>query len=120
VDGLGHPLRFILTGGQRHEITQAQSLITGVAGEYVIADRGYDSQEFRQYIQERGMSPVIPSHPGRKEPWDWDRHLYRERHLVECCINKMKHYRRVFCRFEKLDSRYLGFLHFTAALIWLR
>ena len=44
----------------------------------------------------------------------------RERHLVECFINKIKHYRRIFSRFEKLDTRYLGFLHFTAALIWLR
>ena len=50
----------------------------------------------------------------RKEP------AGRERHLVECFINKMKHYRRIFSRFEKLDTRYLGFLHFTAALIWLR
>ena len=56
----------------------------------------------------------------RKAPADYDRHLYRERHLVECFINKIKHYRRIFSRFEKLDTRYLGFLHFTAALIWLR
>ena len=56
----------------------------------------------------------------RKAPAGYDRHLYRERHLVECFINKIKHYRRIFSRFEKLDTRYLGFLHFTAALIWLR
>ena len=49
-----------------------------------------------------------------------DAYLYRERHLVECFINKIKHYRRVFSRFEKLDTSYLGFLQFTAALIWLR
>ena len=75
---------------------------------------------------------VSPAHPGtgydtghsapsnRKAPADYDRHLYRERHLVECFISKIKHYRRIFSRFEKLDTRYLGFLHFTAALIWLR
>ena len=67
-----------------------------------------------------GMMPVIPPRSNRKAPADYDRHLYRERHLVECFINKIKHYRRIFSRFEKLDTRYLGFLHFTAALIWLR
>ena len=120
VDALGNPLRFILTGGQKHDITQAQGLIADHAGEYVIADKGYDSREFRQYILERGMRPVIPPRSNRKEPQAYDACLYRERHLVECFINKIKHYRRVFSRFEKLDTRYLGFLHFTAALIWLR
>ena len=120
VDGLGNPLRFILTGGQQHDITQAEELIAGYAGEHVLADKGYDAQEFRQHILELGMMPVIPPRSNRKAPADYDRHLYRERHMVECFINKIKHYRRIFSRFEKLDTRYLGFLHFTAALIWLR
>ena len=60
------------------------------------------------------MMPVIPPRSNRKEPADYDRHRYRERHLVECFINKIKRYRRIFSRFEKLDTRYLGFLHFTA------
>ena len=109
-----------LTGGQQHDITQAEELIAGYAGEHVLADQGYDAQEFRQHILDLGMMPVIPPRSNRKEPADYDRHLYRERHLVECFINKIKHYRRIFSRFEKLDTRYLGFLHFTAALIWLR
>ena len=50
VDGLGNPLRFILTGGQRHDITQAEELIAGYAGEQVLADKGYDSQELREHI----------------------------------------------------------------------
>ena len=120
VDSLGNPLRFILTGGQQHDITQAEGLIDGYAGEYVLADKGYESQGFRQHILEHGMTPVIPPRSNRKQPCNYDAHLYRERHLVECFINKIKHYRRVFSRFEKLDTRYLGFLHFTAALIWLR
>ena len=117
---MGNPLRFILTGGQRHDITQAEELIAGYAGEQVLADKGYDSQEFREHILALGMTAVIPPRSNRKEPAGYDRHLYRERHLVECFINKIKHYRRIFSRFEKLDTRYLGFLHFTAALIWLR
>ena len=86
----------------------------------MIADKGYDSQGFGQYILDQGMSPVIPPRSNRKEPQAYDAHLYWERHLVECFINKMKYYRRIFFWFEKLDTRYLGFLHFTADLIWLR
>ena len=104
VDGLGNPLRFILTGGQQHDITQVEELIAGYAGEHVLADKGYDAQEFRQHILELGMMPVIPPRSNRKAPADYDRHLYRERHLVECFINKIKP-----------DISIPGFLHFTAA-----
>jgi transposase len=69
------------------------------------------------------MEPVIPPHQrakGEKAERPYDKWLYRERHLVECFMNKIKHYRRVFSRYEKLASRYLGFLHFVSSLIWLR
>ena len=120
VDGLGNPLRFTLTPGQQHDITQAEALVSGYPGEYVIADKGYDAQDFIQHLAESGMVAVIPSRANRKQPREYDAHLYRERQVVECFIGKIKHYRRVFSRFDKLDSRYLGFLQFAAALIWLR
>ena len=62
----------------------------------MLADKGYDSQEFREHILALGMTAVIPPRSNRKEPAGYDRHLYRERHLVECFINKIKHYRRIF------------------------
>lgn len=120
VDALGNPLRFTLTGGQRHDITQADALISGYKGEYVIADKSYDADAFRRVIKASGAEPVIPPRACRKECYDYDKHLYRERHLVECFINKIKHYRRIFSRFEKLAKRYLGFLSFVSVLIWLR
>ena len=95
-------------------------MISGYEGEYVIADKAYDSNEFLQRISDRGMVAVIPARANRKELRSYDAHLYKERHLVECFIGKMKHYRRIFSRFDKLDSRYLGFLQFAAVLIWLR
>ena len=52
--------------------------------------------------------------------WDYNVHLYKERHLVECFINKMKHYRSIFSRYDKLAKTYLRFLHFVSTLIWLR
>ena len=120
VDRLGNPLRFILMGGQEHDITQAEALLDGYSGEYVIGDKGYDAQGLRHYIAAQGMTPVIPGRSNRKIVVVYDQHLYPERHLVECFIGKIKRYRRVFTRFEKLSRRYLGFLHFAATLIWLR
>jgi transposase len=120
VDGLGNPLRLRLTAGHRHDITQASELVEGFSFDYLIADRGYAAQDFIALVVDCGMQPVIPPHPRAKEMREYDRWLYRERHLVECFINKIKHYRRVFSRFDKLASRYLGFLLFVGTLIWLR
>ena len=120
VDGLGNPLRFTLTGGQRHDITQADALLVGYESDYVIADRSYDADDFLVAIQASGATPVIPPHPRRIGKRDYDVDLYKERHLVECFIGKIKHYRRIFSRFEKLGKRYLSFLSFAGALIWLR
>jgi transposase len=63
---------------------------------------------------------VIPPRSNRKVMREYDTYIYKERHLVECFINKIKHYRRIFSRFEKLSTSYMGFLCFVGALIWLR
>ena len=120
VDGLGNPLRFGLTAGQRHDITQAENLVTGFAFDRLIADRGYAAQDFVDWLVAQGIEVVIPPHQRAHNARDYDTWWYRERHLVECFINKIKHFRRIFSRFEKLDRSYLGFLHFVGTLIWLR
>jgi len=120
IHGLENPLRFRLSAGQRHDITQAQSLIDGFCFHRVIADRGYATQDFVDWLFEKGIDSVIPPHQLAKQTREYDKWLYRERHLVECFINKIKHFRRIFSRFEKLDSSYLEFLHFVGVLIWLR
>lgn len=121
VDGLGNPLRYRLTAGQRHDITQAEALVIDLDFDRLIADKSYDADDFIQLIiEEHEAEVVIPSRAKRKNPRDYDVHFYKERHLVECFINKIKHYRRIFSRFEKLADRYLGFLNFVGLLIWLR
>ena len=121
VDALGNPLRFILTAGQRNDITQAEALILDLDFERLIADKAYDADDFiKLIIEQYEAEAVIPPRAKRKELRDYDVHLYKERHLVECFINKIKHYRRIFSRFEKLANRYLSFLSFIGALIWLR
>lgn len=101
-------------------MTLAEALIADFSADYIIGDRSYDADDLLESIVNSGTVPVIPPHPRRKEQREYDKHLYKERHLVECFINKIKHYRRIFSRFEKYASRYLGFLNFTGALVWLR
>ncbi len=117
---MGNPLRFKLTGGQNHDLTQAKALIAHYSCEHVIGDKAYDSDRFLQVVLSQGAAPVIPPRSNREVLREYDEHLYKERHLVECFINKVKHYRRIFSRFEKLAQRYLGFLSFVSSLIWLR
>ena len=120
VDGLGNPLHIQLTAGQCHDSPHAPALLAGLTFERVIADRGYAGQAFIDLVVESGAEAVIPPHPRAKDPREYDHWWYRERHLVECFINKLKHFRRVFSRFDKLARRYLAFVQFTSVLIWLR
>ena len=120
VDALGNPLRFILTGGQRHDSTQAEALIEGFEFDYAIGDKAYDSNDILTAIADKKAVAVIPPRSSRTQSHDYDKHMYKERHLVECFINKIKWYRRIFSRFEKLARRYLAFLHLAATLIWLK
>ena len=103
-----------------HDITQAPDLIDGLQFEHVIADRSYGAQDFIALVVKSGAEVVIPPRQNAQQPRDYDQWLYRERHLIECFINKIKHFRRVFSRFDKLARRYLGFLQLTSTLIWLR
>lgn len=120
VDALGNPLDFILTAGQVADVTQAPALLAGMSANYAIMDKAYDADEVLELIKQQSMTPVIPPKANRKVQRDYDRHLYKERHLVECFINKIKHYRHIFSRFDKSARNYMSFIRFTAALIWLR
>jgi transposase len=120
VDALGNPIKFILTPGNRNDITQAKRLIEGVFDVPVIADKIYGSKKFIDDLNQRECEPVIPPKSNSKQPWSYDEHLYEERHLVECFIGKIKHFRRIFSRFDKAALSYLSFLHFAGALIWFR
>jgi len=120
VDALGNPLKFILTAGEQHDITQAEALIEDMECERVVADKGYDSDAFREYVARSGATAVIPPKSNRKRQYAYDEHIYKERHLVECFFNKAKHFRRVFSRFDKYADSYLSFLHIAGTLIWLK
>ncbi len=113
----------ILTPGQQHDSRQAEALLDGLTFQKVLADRGYAGAAFIVYVQDHGAEAVIPPHQRakvQKVKREYDTWVYRERHLVECCFNKLKHFRRIFSRFDKLDRSFLGFIHFVCALVWLR
>jgi len=119
-DALGNAVRFILTGGERNDITRAEELVEGFSAEYVIADKGYDSEAFVLRLKERDSGAVIPSRATNRVQREIDTHLYKERHLIENQIGKLKQFRRVFSRFDKLAKNYLSFIHFASSVIWLR
>ena len=120
VDGLGYPLRLHLTAGQRHDLIKAHDLIVDLEFDFVIADRSYGAKDFLDAIIASGAEAVISPKKNAKEPHEYDEWRYRERHLIECFIGKIKHFRRVFSRFDKRARRYLGFLQLVSVLIWLR
>jgi transposase len=120
VDALGNPLKFIITPGQTSDFTQANELLEGVSGLYIIGDKGYDSDKIREKIRQQKCIPVIPGKSNRKEMVDYDKHIYKERHVIECFFSKIKQYRRIFSRFDKKLHNYFSFLCFVGTCLWLR
>lgn len=120
VDALGNPVRLLLTAGQASEHTQAEALIDGFRADFVLADKGYDSDAFVEAIQNSGATPVIPPKSNRKTPRDYDKDIYKERNLVERLFQKLKEYRRVATRYERLAVNYMTMLSLASILIWLK
>jgi len=117
---LGNPLDFILSEGQAADCNYAIPLLRGKRYDVLLADKGYDNNDLLQYVTDSGAVCVIPPKKNRKVRRKYDRHLYKERHKIECLFGFFKHYRRLFARFDKIASRFHAFLHFAAALQWLK
>ncbi len=119
VDALGNPLRWILTGGQTADITQAPSLIEGLRAQVVVGDKGYDADALVALIHAAGAQAVIPPRGNRKEQRAYDRHLYKDRNLVERFFNRLKQFRRIATRYDKLANNFISLLNLVCAYIWL-
>ena len=111
------PLRFTLTAGPRHDVTQAPALITGYTCQYVIADAAYDSDALRETIVAQGAVAVIRPRKNRVEDRPYDKEIYKRRNVIERFFHRLKQYRRVATRYDKYANRYLGFVYFAAILI---
>jgi transposase len=94
--------------------------VEGFAAGRVIADTAYGGDPFRGEPAERGIGTVIPSNKSRPRPIPHDRHLYKERHVVECFLAKLKQSRRIATRYEKTARNFLAMIHLACATVWLR
>ena len=113
-------MRLLAGPGQQGEALRAAELIDGLACGHVIADRAYDAEHFHDTVLDAEATPVIPPRPNRRRPHAYDRHLYKERNLIERCFAKLKQFRRVATRYDKLLTSFLGFVTMAAIVIWLK
>ena len=121
VDACGFPVAFEITGGDVNDCTAAPELLAKAPeAEVVVADKGYDSQAVRDQVVEQGGKPVIPR---RKNSvvgnGDIDWHLYKYRHLVENAFSRLKHFRGIATRFDKLGRNFGSAVALACAYIWL-
>jgi transposase len=120
VDALGNVLRMLYTAGQVHESTKAEELIADFSAHNLLGDKAFDSDRFRAHLAGRNITAVIPPNASRARAIPYDAHLYKERHLVECFINKIKHFRRVATRYDRTIASYASFVAVAASMIWMR
>ena len=119
VDALGNPVKLLLTGGNVSDIKCASELI-GVSECKILADKGYDSNDFLIQGLMNDCEMVLPPKKNRKLQREYDEHIYQERHVVECFFGKIKHFRRVFSRFDKAARNYLSFVCLASTHVCLQ
>lgn len=96
--------------GQKNDITQAPQLLAAYRDSIVIADKGYGGNPLIKQLAAQGCQAFISPRSNRKTPREYDTHLYKESHLVECFFNKIKDFKRIFLRFDKKASSFMGSL----------
>lgn len=121
-DAHGNPIDFEITGGEVHDAKIASKLIEKVdLAEVIVADKGYDSEAIRDEIRLRGSHPVIPRKSNSNKPNpEFDSYLYKLRHLVENLFARLKHFRSIATRFEKLARNYKAMVYLGCSLVWLK
>lgn len=118
-DAKGRLLAILLTGGEAHDCPLAGRLIRRVKpSKLMLGDKGYDSAELREELHERGTKPVIPNRSCRKQPFSFNRRLYKARWLIENAFNRLKDFRRIATRYDRLARNYLASVCLAAALVW--
>jgi transposase len=120
VDALGNPVGFVLTGGQAHDLDGADQLLPAMAADTLIADKAFDADErVLAPLAAAGKAAVIPPKANRLVPRDYDRDLYKARHLIENFFAKLKQFRAIATRYDKTARNFLGAVHLAATAIWL-
>jgi transposase len=110
-----------LTGGEAHDCPVAERLIDRVEpAEHMLGDKAYDSNELREDLDQRGTKPVIPNRSNRKRRFSFSKRLYKLRWRIENAFNRLKDFRRIATRYDKLAANYLAFVQLASIRLWLR
>lgn len=120
-DALGNPTGFHLTAGQEHDLEVADVLIDRLTqANAALADKAYDADErVRERLAEKGCQVVIPPKKNRLNPADYDKDLYKARHLIENFFAKLKQYRAIATRYDKTARNFLAAIYMAASIVWL-
>jgi transposase len=116
---LGNPVELMLTPGQAHDLTCAEALLEAADPGALLGDKAYDADSLIGTLAQRGITPVIPPKANRKLPRACDFALYCERNLIERFFNKLKHYRAIATRYDKLAKIFLAGVQLASAMILL-
>ena len=119
VDALGNPANLMLTAGQVHDLACAEALIENADPDALIGDKAYDADPLVERLTAREITPVIPPKANRKTKRECDFALYRERNLIERFFNKLKHFRAIATRYDKLARNFLAAVQLVSAIILL-
>jgi len=110
-------ITFSLSPGQDHDAPAGRHLLRKVGPIQIdlplIMDRAYEGDETRQLAIDLGFDPVVPPKQNRLDPWEYDRLMYRRRNEIERLFRRLKGFRRIFSRFDKLDLMFTAFIHFA-------
>jgi transposase len=118
-DAKGRLIAILLTGGEAHDCPVAQRLIRRVKpAKHMLGDKAYDSTELREELDKHGTKPVIPNRCNRKQPFSFNKRLYKLRSRIENAFNRLKDFRRIATRYDKLACNYLASVCLAAALVW--
>ena len=117
-------ITFALSPGQAGDAPEGRKLLRRLGRAawpiHLLMDRAYEGDETRQLALDLGFAPVVPPHPNRISPWHYNRAMYKRRNEIERLFRRLKGFRRIFSRFEKLDVMFLGFLNFALIVDGLR
>ncbi len=108
-------VNFSLSPGNAADAPEGRKLLreTTLSAKYIIMDRAYEGNETRQLVLDLGLTPVVPPKSNRLQPWLYDREMYKKRNEVERLFRRLKGFRRIFSRFDKLDIIFTFFIHFA-------
>ena len=117
-------ITFALSPGHAHDGTEGRKLLSKLGAPkwpiHLLMDRAYEGNETRQLALDLGFIPVVPPKSNRIEPWEYNRQMYKRRNEIERLFRRLKGFRRIFSRFEKLDVMFMGFIHFALIIEALR